>query len=277
VTSSGFVTANGMKLHYLDYGGSPKPPLICIHGLTGNAHNFDWLAPHLTQRRHAMSIDVRGRGESAWGPSADYTAQTYVSDLAAMLDALKLDRVSLIGTSMGGIISMMFAGGYPERVERLVLNDIGPEIDPAGLGRINEYVANAPSEFSDMAEVVAYYRRIYPPVAAIPDEQVLEWVRWSVKPAEGGRLRWKMDPAIRRPPRGGSAARQIDLWTPYARIQAPVLIVRGAQSDVLSSATAARMRNVLPNAMLVEVPGVGHAPSLVEPAALSAIKGFFAR
>lgn len=276
MASSRFVTANGLKLHYLDYDGSPKPLLICIHGLTGNAHNFDSLAPHLTDRCHVMSLDVRGRGESAWGPAMDYITQTYVSDLAAMLDALKLDGVSLIGTSMGGIISMMFAGGYPERVERLVLNDIGPEIDPAGLGRINEYVGSAPSEFSDMAEVMDYYRKTYPPVAAIPGDQLLEWVRWSVKPAESGRLRWKMDPAIRRPPRGGAAARQMDLWTSYARIQAPVLIIRGAESDVLSSATAARMRNVLPSAKLVEVPGVGHAPSLVEPASLAAIREFFA-
>ena len=133
---SRFISANGLKLHYLDFGNPSKPPLVCIHGLSGNAHNFDGLAPHLMNDHHVMSIDVRGRGDSQWGPPGEYTPPVYVSDLALMLDALELDRVTLIGTSMGGIISMIFAGGYPQRVERLVLNDIGPEVDPAGLKRV---------------------------------------------------------------------------------------------------------------------------------------------
>jgi pimeloyl-ACP methyl ester carboxylesterase len=277
VAVSRFVTANGIRLHYLDYNESAKPGLMCIHGLTGNAHNFDPLAPHLTEGYHVMSLDIRGRGESGWGPPTYYVPLTYVSDLAAMLDACRIRRVTLIGTSMGGIISMMFAGGYPERVERLILNDIGPEIDPVGLARINDYVANVQSDFKDMADVAAYHRQIYPPMAAIPEAQLIELVKWSVKPTGNGRLTWKMDPAIRRPPRVTSAARQMDLWVPYARIAAPVLIVRGAESDILARATAARMCNVLRNAKLVEVPGVGHAPSLVEAEALSAIKEFLAR
>ncbi len=274
---SRFVTVNGIRLHYLDYDESAKPALMCVHGLTGNAHNFDLLAPHLTSGYHVMSLDVRGRGDSAWGPPIYYVPLTYVSDLAALLDACRIRRVTLIGTSMGGIISMMFAGGYPGRVERLILNDIGPEIDPAGLARINDYVENAPSEFKDLADVAAYHRQVYPPMAAISEAQLIELVKWSVKPTGNGRLTWKMDPAIRRPPRGGSAARQMDLWVPYARVAAPVLIVRGADSDILARTTAARMCNVLRNTKVVEVPGVGHAPSLVEPEALSAIKEFLAR
>ena len=114
-------------------------------GLSGNAHNFDGLAPQLAARHHVLSLDVRGRGDSAWGPAADYNPVVYVADLLAFITELGLERVSLIGTSMGGIISMIFAGGYPERVERLVLNDIGPEIDPAGLKRITDYFTEAPS------------------------------------------------------------------------------------------------------------------------------------
>ncbi len=127
-----FQTAGGLKLHYLDFGGEGKPALVCIHGLTGNAHNFDALFPHLTARYRVLALDVRGRGDSAWGPAADYNPQVYVSDLKEFLDALGIKRVSLVGTSMGGVISMMFAGGYPETVEHLVLNDIGPiSIRPA--------------------------------------------------------------------------------------------------------------------------------------------------
>jgi pimeloyl-ACP methyl ester carboxylesterase len=269
-----FQTAGGLQLHYLDFGGEGKPPLVCIHGLTGNAHNFDALVPHLKARYHVLALDVRGRGDSQWGSAADYSPQVYVSDLKEFLDALGIKRVSLIGTSMGGVISMMFAGGYPESVQRLVLNDIGPEIDPAGLMRILAYVVDAPDHFRDLAEVLAYYRTTYPPAANLSDAALTEWVRWSVKPAEGNGLTWKMDPAIRRPPRGGWAARPIDLWLHYNRVMAPILVVRGAESDILSRETAARMLKVQRGVRLVEVPGVGHAPSLVEPAALEALTDF---
>jgi pimeloyl-ACP methyl ester carboxylesterase len=269
-----FVNANGLRLHYLDYGGEGKPALLCIHGLTGNAHNFDPFAPRLTAAYHVMSLDVRGRGESQWGPAMEYTLASYVSDLAATLDQLDLMKVTLVGTSMGGIVSIAYAGGYPERVEKLVINDIGPEIDAAGATRIGAYVTQAQSEFSDLSEVAAHYRQNYPSLAKLAEPALLEFARWSVKPSPSGRLTWKMDPAVRTGLRGGAATRAPDLWMPYTRITAPILIVRGAESDVLSKATAQRMCRVLKNVRLVEVPGVGHAPSLVEPESIGAIREF---
>ena len=274
---SRFFNANGLKLHYLDFGNPSAPPLVCIHGLSGNAHNFDGLAPHLTDHYHVISIDVRGRGDSQWGPPGEYAPPVYINDLSQMLEALKLDRVSLIGTSMGGIVSMLFAGGYPQRVERLVLNDIGPEVDPAGLKRITGYFTDAPFDFKDMAEVAAYYRANYPFLAEAPEAELTEFVRWAVKPAADGRLTWKIDPAVRNIPRTGTAARPMDMWVPYTRIAARTLVIRGAQSDILSVATAQRMCRVLPGAKLVEIPGVGHAPTLTEPAAVAAIREFLAR
>jgi pimeloyl-ACP methyl ester carboxylesterase len=270
-------SVNGLKLHYLDFGNSSKPPLVCIHGLSGNAHNFDGLAPHLMNDYHVMSLDVRGRGDSAWGPPAEYAPPVYVNDLAVMLDTIGIDRATLIGTSMGGIISMIFAGGYPERVERLVLNDIGPEIDPAGLKRITDYFTEAPHDFKDLEEVAAYYRANYGFLAATPQPELLEFVRWSVKPAEDGRLTWKIDPAVRNIPRTGTAARPMDMWVPYARITARILIVRGQESDILAAETAQRMCQVLPGSKLAEIPGVGHAPTLSEPASIAAIKSFLVR
>jgi esterase len=272
--SSEFATVNGVKLHYLDFGHSGMPPLVCIHGMSGNAHNFDGFAPHLARKYHVLSLDVRGRGDSQWGPPGDYNAPAYVSDLAALLDYLHFFRVTLIGTSMGGIISMMFAGGYPDRVERLVLNDIGPEVEAAGLKRITDYMTNSPADFADITEVAAYYRQNYPPLKTVPETTLIDFVKWSVKPGANGRLTWKMDPAIRNIPRTGAAARPMDLWVSYNRIAAPVLVIRGAESDVLSRATVDRMRVVLPNVRVVEVPGVGHAPSLTEPEALNAIREF---
>ncbi len=269
-----FYQANGLKLHYLDFGNAGAPALACIHGLSGNAHNFDGLAPHLASRHHVISIDVRGRGDSAWGPPGEYNPVAYVKDLGALLTTLGIARVSLIGTSMGGIISMIFAGGYPERVERLVLNDIGPEINPAGLKRITDYFTAAPNEFADLDAVAAYYRENYPFLRDTPQAELIEFVRWAVKPDGRGKLIWKIDPAVRNAPRTGSEARPMDLWVPFARIAAPILVIRGAESDILSAETAARMGRVMRGTRVAEIPGVGHAPTLTEPESLAALRDF---
>jgi len=215
---------------------------------------------------------VRGRGDSGWTPGSEYTPQNYATDLAGLLDELKIDRVTLIGTSMGGMISILFAGGYPHRVAKVILNDIGPDIDPKGLTRITGYVGESPSEFNNLPEVAAYYRANYPAMSNIPEADLVEQVKWSVKPADNGKLTWKMDPQIRRPPR--TAARPLDLWVPFARIEAPMLVIRGAESDILAAKTVERMKSVIPHVESVEVPGVGHAPTLMEPAALTAITKF---
>jgi esterase len=275
--TSKFVAVNGLKLHYLDFGNTAAPPLICLHGLSGNAHSFDRLAPRLAADWHVIALDVRGRGDSAWGPSGDYNLPIYTSDLAALIDTLALPSVALIGTSMGGVIAMMYAGGYPGRVERLILNDVGPEVDPAGLGRITGYMTSAPTSFATLADVATYYRDNYPALESAPEDELLDFIQWAVRPAEGGGLVWKLDPAIRIIPRSGTAARTMDLWMPYARIATPVLVLRGADSDVLARATTARMRVVQRQTTVVEIPGVGHAPSLLEPEALAAIKEFLAR
>jgi esterase len=277
MSESKFVTVNGLRLHYLDFGNPSAPPLICVHGLTANAHSFDEVAQQLAGRYHVMSVDVRGRGESQWGPPNEYTLPAYVNDLNATLESLKIPRASLIGTSMGGMISMTFAVLYPAKVERIVLNDIGPEIDPAGLKRIMDYVIEPPQEFKNIAEVVAYYRAIYPPIAKDPDAVVIEWVKWSVKPTDRGTLTWKMDPAVRQALREAqnTPLPQFDVWQPYAAIKAPILVVRGGQSDILSAATARKMCEVSPNTKMVEVPGVGHAPFLTEQIAVKALAEFF--
>ena len=219
-----------------------------------------------------MSLDVRGRGDSGWTPVTEYTPQNYAADLAGLLDELKINRATLIGTSMGGMISILFAGGYPHRVERLILNDIGPDIDPVGIARIGNYVGESPTDFSNLKEVAAYYRANYPAMGNAPEPELIEQVKWSVKPTDSGKLTWKMDPQIRKPMR--TAARPLDLWVPFARIEAPVLVIRGAESDILAARTVERMKSVVQNVESVEVPGVGHAPTLVEPESLAAITRF---
>lgn len=269
-----FVEANGLRHHLLVRGAPSSPAVMMIHGLAGQAHTFDGIAPRLAERFHVYCLDVRGRGESEWGPPDGYHTDNYVADLEAVRSALSLESFALVGTSMGGLISMNYAARHPGNVSRVVLNDIGPEIDPAGLQRIVAYVGHAPEAFADMKAVVKYYRENYGPMlGAVSDDQVAEFAKWNVRKSDTGLHVWKMDPAVRamtpRPP-------EEDPWSVAKRIAAPVLVVRGAESDVLSADVAARMAEVIPDCRIVEVPGVGHAPMLTEPAAVEALEEFLA-
>lgn len=269
-----FVEANGLRHHLLARGTPGSPVVMMIHSLAGQAHTFDAVANLLAANHHVYALDVRGRGESEWGPPEQYAIDTYVADLEAIRAALGLQRFSLVGTSMGGLIAMQYAPRYPERVARAVLNDIGPEIDPAGLQRILSYVGNAPEMFADMKAVVKYYREHYAPmVEHLADDQLVEFARYNVRRSDSGVYVWKMDPAVRTtvapPP-------SVEPWAALKGMRCPVLILRGGQSDVLSADIAARMVEALPGAKLVEVPGVGHAPVLTEPAAVRALEEFLA-
>lgn len=271
MAASKFVVVDSLTLHYLDYGSAALPPLVCVHGLSGNAHNFDAVAERFTDIYHVISVDVRGRGDSQWGPAPDYNIMTYADDLAKLLDRIGFAKVSLIGTSMGGMISMMFGGSYPDRVERLVLNDIGPEVDMRGGSRISSYFAQAPQEFQDIGQVIQYYRETYPPSRRLSDEAAAQWVKWSVKASGHGTLTWKIDPAVRRM---HAITKRPDLWPLYRKIASPILILRGADSDILDPAVATRMCEAPNRASVVEIPGVGHAPSLSETESVRALENF---
>lgn len=267
-----YVEANGVRHHLIARGAPGKPVVMMIHGLAGQAHVFDGIASYLSGRFHVYCLDVRGRGESAWGPPEGYGIDTYVADLEAVREALGLERLTLIGTSMGGIITINYAPRFPERVERLVINDIGPEIDPVGLARILQYVGHAPEMFADMKAVVKYYRENYGPmVEHLPEDQVADFARWNVRKSDSGVYVWKMDPAVRR---GGAPQPSMDQWEAVRGVTCPALILRGAKSDVLSASIAARMVESMPNARLVEVPGVGHAPVLTEAESVKALDAF---
>lgn len=269
-----FVQANGLRHHLLARGAPGAPVVLMIHGLAGQAHTFDGIANILAARYHVYCLDVRGRGESEWGPPDQYNIDTYVEDLEAVREALGLQRFALVGTSMGGLITMQYAPRFPERVSRAVLNDIGPEIDPTGLQRILAYIQGAPEMFADLKAVVRYYREHYAPmVAHLNDDQLAEFARYNVRRSDSGVYVWKMDPAVRTAPPKPPA---LDPWDAFRAMECPVLIIRGAQSDVLSAETARKMLEANPRARLVEVPGVGHAPLLVEPEARKALEAFLA-
>ncbi|MCK9519183.1 MAG: alpha/beta hydrolase [Dehalococcoidia bacterium] len=271
-----FVQANGLRHHLIARGSQGDPIVMMIHGLTQQAHVFDAVATKLAERYHVYCLDVRGRGESEWGEPDGYHFGNYVADLEAVRAALGIEQMALAGTSMGGLISMYYTPQHPERVTKVVLNDIGPEIDPAGLQRILQMTGSAPEAFVDEKAVAKYYRDENAAVLARrSDDEVQEYARWHVRRSDSGLYVWKMDPAVRQPV-SPAPAPPMDPWDAFRAITCPLLIVQGAESDILSDEMARRMCEASPGARLAVVPGVGHAPSLTEPEAFEALATFLA-
>ena len=267
-----FVKVGDLNLHYLEWGDAGAPPVVMVHGLTGNAHAFDNLAPHFVPRYHVISVDVRGRDDSDWAADGNYSNDAYVADLEGLRQALGFERFSLVGTSMGGRISLTYAGTYPERVERTILNDIGPEIDPRGGNRIATGTRDAVTTFETMDEVIVWHREQRVGFSALNDAQQQAAAGHAVKALPGGGYTWKMDPTVRTDPRRPDPESS---WNLARRIPGPVLLVRGGDSDLLSPEIAQRMMAEMQDCRMMEVPGVGHAPTLMEPEAFGPVLEFF--
>ena len=267
------VRVNDLALHYLEWGEADAPPIVCVHGYTGSADAFNALARHLHDRYRILAFDVRGHGESAWSPTGAYRYADQASDLAEFAKQLGLDKFVLIGTSMGGIIAMTYAAEHAERLLGLVINDIGPDAE-AGTQRITQMVGSRPDSCATLEEARAYRRALSPLLAARSAEDQHELALGVLRRGTGGKWAWKMDPAyIRQRVERGPPARP-PLWPVLQALGCPALVVWGTESDVLSEAQALRMVDVLPRGELVRVPGIGHAPTLVEPVVLAALDRF---
>jgi len=267
------LTVNGLSLHYLEWGKPEAPPIVCVHGYTSSAQAFNALARHLQDRYRILALDVRGHGESAWSPTGAYGYADQAGDLAAFVRQLGLDKFVLIGTSMGGIIAMAYAAEHAERLSGLVINDIGPDAE-AGTQRITHMVGSRPDDFASLEEAMAYRRAASPILAARGDEDQHELALGVLRQRADGRWSWKIDPAyIEQRVRHGAPSRP-PLWTALGTLHCPTLVVWGTESDVLSEAQAHRMVDALPRGELVRVPGIGHAPTLVEPPVLAALDRF---
>jgi pimeloyl-ACP methyl ester carboxylesterase len=276
---------NGVWHHYQDWpaparagdDGTGTEAMLLLHGLTQQSHAFDAFAARPGRRHRCLALDFRGRGVSDWAPGT-YTIPQYVLDVLALLDALSIETAHVLGTSLGGLVGLSLAAAAPHRLGSLVLNDIGPEIDPRGAARIAAYGAAVPEAFADLASAGAWALEQYPWLAGLHQEAVTEAVRWAVRRCPDGRWRLKFDPTIGRAPRPTpEAARAAShaWWTTLESLRCPVLLVRGAESDVLSTATAARMASRQHRLIRVDVPGVGHAPTLGEPVASAALEAFY--
>jgi esterase len=250
----------GLSLHYLDWGGD-GPPLVMLHGLTGHARTWDHTAAALSDRYRVLALDQRGHGDSGWAPR--YGAGLMAEDLLAVLDALQLGQVTLMGLSMGGIVAFLFTASHPERVRDLIVLDIGPEIAAPGARRVADGLA-AKRVFGSEEEAVAQARAFNP----LPAEETLRHrVRHNLRPLPDGTLTFKYDDALREPGALFDRSRG-ELWAAWRAVTCPVLLVRGDASDILAPETARRMLAENARASLVSVPDCGHSITLDNPQGL---------
>jgi pimeloyl-ACP methyl ester carboxylesterase len=234
--------------------------VVCVHGLTRNGRDFDVLGEALAPTHRVFAVDLPGRGESAWlADPADYVFPTYLATLTALLARTGAERVGWVGTSLGGLLGMVMAAQPNSPIARLVVNDVGPAIEPAALARIGGYVGADP-QFATFAEIDAYVRAISPfgPLTAAQWEHL---TRTCVRQRADGRWRFAYDPGIAVPFRASAAPP--DLWGLWDAIACPTLLLRGADSDLFTAATARQMTARGPRPRLLEFAGVGHAPALL--------------
>jgi pimeloyl-ACP methyl ester carboxylesterase len=276
-----YTSSDGLRLYARDYPGpegSDLLPILCMHGLTRSSRDFEWIAAHLAKTRRVISVDQRGRGRSAYDPVAEnYTPAVYVGDMFTLLDDLAIPRLMLIGTSLGGLMSMLMANMQPERLAGIVMNDIGPELDTAGLDRIKGYVGKG-HEIRTWDDAVAQTRAINE--VAFPTYSDDEWLRFTrgLYREVDGVPELAYDPAIARPMLDAdSNAVPPDLWPLFEGMTAiPMLLIRGAISDLLAMDCVEKMQAIAPGMLVTQVPDRGHAPMLDEPAAVEAIEKFLA-
>lgn len=275
--------ADGVGLYGADYapaGDVTGLPVICLHGLTRNSRDFEVVAPWIADRgRRVVAMDVRGRGRSDRDPEPSrYNPLVYAVDVVGFMASLGIPRAVFVGTSMGGLITLVVAAMTSEAVAGAVLNDVGPEVSPEGLGRILRY-AGAPTAVTTWAQAADYARSVSPGVSMDEDRAACIARRLFREDASGVPIR-DYDPAIMAPISAMPAqAPAPDLWPAFSALAAgrPILVVRGQESDILAPATLARMAAEARDLTSVEVPGVGHAPTLEEASVLPALAAFLDR
>ena len=271
-----WTSADGLSLHYRDYAGPQGyagPPVLCLHGLTRNARDFAELAEHIAATRRVIVPEMRGRGQSDYAPnSATYNPLQYVADLEPLLAEQEIDRFISIGTSMGGLMTMIMAAAKPGRLAAVVMNDIGPEVETGGIARIAGYVGQGGS-YPTWVHAARALRDAHG--TAFPDYDLDQWLGMAKRTlvvSQNGRITYDYDMAIADPFRQPGNAAPPDLWTGFEALAGvPMVLIRGELSDVIAPSTVERMRQVNPAMTTVVVPRVGHAPMLGEPEALAAI------
>jgi pimeloyl-ACP methyl ester carboxylesterase len=279
-----YTSDDGLRLFARDYpaaSGAARLPVICIHGLTRNSADFEDVAPWIAaQGRRVIAVDVRGRGNSDYDPKPDrYTPVVYANDVITLAHALGIERAVFIGTSMGGLITMTLAVRKSSLIAAAVLNDVGPALSERGLSRIRSYTGKG-EQFTSWQQAADYISGIN--MVAFPANTPQEWERWArraFREDRDGTLAMRYDPNIAVPIRANKLrATSMGAHFAFRRLarRRPTLLIRGGLSDLIEPEQANAMRAAAPRMLYAEVPGIGHAPMLSEPAAQDALRSFLA-
>jgi pimeloyl-ACP methyl ester carboxylesterase len=288
-TESFQALANGSfhRISYTDWGNPSNPHVVlCVHGLSRNSRDFDFLAAALTPECRVVCMDVAGRGESEWlEDKSYYSFATYQSDAAAMLARAAASRIDWVGTSMGGLIGMLLAARPGSPIRRLVLNDVGPLIPWSALLRLKGYITRG-RRFRSLDEVELYFRDVCASFGPLTDAQWRHLARHGARLGSEGEYELRYDPKIGDGlhgqvdpefPLGPDLLRGIDLWNVWSKLEIPTLVLRGAESDVLRATTLKEMRERKPELEVAEFPGVGHAPALMSDDQIRVVREFLLR
>jgi pimeloyl-ACP methyl ester carboxylesterase len=264
------------RMAYVEWGDPHNPRvLVCVHGLTRNARDFDVLAQALSGHYRVVCPDVVGRGRSNWlRLKEQYVVQQYVADMVTLIARLNVDEVHWVGTSMGGMIGMALAAQAETPITRLVLNDVGPVISAAAVKRIGEYVGLMP-QFASFNEAEQYVRLVSAPFGKLSDAQWKHLTEHVTRQKAGGGYEFVYDPGIAVPFRQAlDTGKDVEAWPLYDAIRCPTLVLRGAESDLLSHETCLEMGKRGPKALVTEIPGVGHAPMFMDDAQVAVVREF---
>jgi pimeloyl-ACP methyl ester carboxylesterase len=273
--TSNYRVCQDRELHYTEWGASHPEVVVAWHGLARTGRDMDDIAAHLASRYRVICPDAPGRGLSQWSPLPDqeYQLSCYAAQAAALLDQLGIAHCRWLGTSMGGAIGLHAAAGVlAGRIDRLVMNDIGPELAATAVARIRSY-AGSPAAFGRVSELEAYFRKVYQPYGLLSDAQWRHLAETSVRRLPDGRVTPHYDPAMVR--QFVVHPDDYDQWPAWDALQIPVLVLRGQHSDLLLPEVAEAMRNRGPRAVVVTVPDCGHAPALNTPAQFALVERFF--
>jgi len=274
---SRYLRCAGRELHFMEWGSPGQPVLVAWHGLARTGRDMDDVAAHLAARGwRVLCPDTVGRGLSEWSsaPDDEYCLDFYVRQARELLDALDVDRCAWLGTSMGGAIGLVAAAtALRGRIERLLLNDVGPSVAPAAIARIRSY-AGAPAAFATVSELEQYFRSIYKPYGWLSDAQWRRLTETSTRRLPDGRVTPHYDPAMVR--QFVTRPDDYERWAEWDALDIPVLCLRGVDSDLLLRETTEQMRQRGPRAVVVEIEGCGHAPALNVPAQWALVERFLA-
>lgn len=259
------------RIHYLDWGNCERHVLFCAHGLTRNGRDFDFLARVLSKEFRVIAVDYPGRGMSEWlDDKIDYTIPNYVEVSLALLDELKLSTVDWLGTSMGGLIGMCVAAFYPQRLNRLIINDVGPEIPEAAVKRINDYLSLS-MEFKNLTDFEQHLRLIYAPFGELNDQQWKHLVTYSHYIDQYGKILANYDPGIVVPFKQNTSD-DTDMWEIWKSISNRIYLLHGENSDILSPSIIEKMKQLQTGLISKSVKNTGHAPALMDKAQIELIE-----